>query len=251
MFEIVDDRHRLIQALEQLVDIADLYKNEIGFWAKASITSAIERNRLLAAIGQGDDRVVGFLIYSSVFPTSKIQAVAVHPDSKRVGVAQLLLDAVIEKLEREGFMSVSAKPAEDLHPAQAFYARNGFEIATTVEGGKARKRRIIVRERTLAVPTLFDALESTSQVPKATVVPAKDRIWVLDINVLFDLIKHGRDRYQRAYRVFGAALAGRINVAVTSEFHVNWLVLSRSRALTRFTNLLRLYRCCTWMTRRG
>ncbi|QDG79377.1 GNAT family N-acetyltransferase [Labrenzia sp. PHM005] len=218
MFEVVDDRYRLVRALEQFVDIADLYKNEIGFWAKASITSAIERNRLLAAFGQGDDKVVGFLIYSGVFPTSKIQAVAVHPDFKRVGVAQLLLDAVIEKLEREGFMSVSARPAEDLRPAQAFYARNGFAVVTTVEGGKARKRRIIVRERTLAVPTLFDVLDGATQAPRTTVAPAKDRIWVLDINVLFDLIKHGRDRYQRAYRVFGAALAGRINVAVTSEF---------------------------------
>jgi GNAT superfamily N-acetyltransferase len=218
MFEVVDDRGRLVRALEQLVDIADLYKNEIGFWAKASITSAIDRNRLLAAIRPEDEKVVGFLIYSGVFPTSKIQAVAVHPDFMRVGVAQLIMDAVIEKLEREGFMSVSARPAEDLHPAQAFYARNGFEVATTVEGGKARKRRIIIRERTLAVPSLFDALDDTSQAPRTTVLPTKDRIWVLDINVLFDLIKHGRDRYQRAYRVFGAALAGRINVAVTSEF---------------------------------
>lgn len=218
MLNVVDNKCQLLAGLDELVGIADLYKNEIGFWPKASIQSAIERNRLLAVVKQDTDDMVGFLIFSGVFPTSKVQAVAVHPDSQRRGVAQLLMDAVVERLEREGFMSVSARPAEDLKAAQDFYEKNGFHVATMVEGGKARSRRIIVRERTLAVPNLFDALDRPSSRFQSIAAPEKDRVWVLDINVMFDLIKHGRDRYQQAYRMFGAALAGRINVVVTSEF---------------------------------
>jgi len=218
MFRVVEEDSQQLRMLNQLVAIADQYKDEIGFWAKASIQSAIERNRLLAAFHQETNVVVGFMIFSGIFPTSKIQAVAVHRDWHRRGIAQLLIDAAVERMEREGFMTVSARPAEDLIAAQAFYEKNSFQAAKVVEGGKARKRRIVVRERTLAVPSLFDALDRSSVKPTATPMPAQDRLWVLDINVLFDLIKHGRDRYQQAYRMFGAALAGRINVVVTSEF---------------------------------
>ncbi|MGJ8609539.1 MAG: GNAT family N-acetyltransferase [Octadecabacter sp.] len=218
MFEVVEDNVQQLIVLDRLVNLADQYKDEIGFWAKASIQSAIERNRLLAAFHQGTDTIVGFMIFSGIFPTSKIQAVVVHRDWQRQGVAQLLIDAAIERLEREGFMTVSARPAEDLVAAQTFYEKNNFQVARVVEGGKARKRRIIVRERALAVPSLFDALDRSRKAPTLTPMPAQDRLWVLDINVLFDLIKHGRDRYQQAYRMFGAALAGRINVVVTSEF---------------------------------
>ena len=218
MFEVVEENGRQLTVLDQLVGLADLYKGEIGFWPKSSIQSAIARNRLLAAVHQGTKSVVGFLIFSGIFPTGKIQAIAVHRDWQRRGIAQLLLNAAIERMEREGFMTVSARPAEDLIAAQAFYEKNDFWAAKVVEGGKARKRRIVVRERTLAVPNLFDVFDRSITRSTSILLPAKDRLWVFDINVLFDLIKHGRDRHQQAYRMFSAALAGRINVVVTSEF---------------------------------
>lgn len=222
MIKIIDDPTDLLKFLDPLVDVADEYKTELGFWSPSKLSDAINRKRLIAAVQDAADGtviVVGFLIHSGVHPSSKIQAVAVHPEHMRCGVAQALLDAAISQLEAEHFISVCAKPAKDLESAQAFYEKNGFEFVRTEAGGKARNRQIVVRERILQAPSLFDTLEESGVVKSLVAMDdVRNRLWVLDINVLFDLLKTGRDRYPKAYRVIGAALAGRINVAVTSEF---------------------------------
>lgn len=221
MIRIIDDPAELSAFLNQIVAIADRYKEDLGFWPPTKFQDAIGRKRLVAALKvERDNRMlVGFLVHSGVHPNSKIQAVAVHPDYVRRGVAQALLDATISQLEAEHFICVCAKPAEDLEHAQAFYQKNGFEFVKTEAGGQARNRKIVVRERLLRAPSLFDAVEQkTDPSSPVAIDEVRSRLWVIDINVLFDLLKTGRDRYPQAYGVIGAALAGRINVAVTSEF---------------------------------
>lgn len=221
MVRITSDSVELHGLLDSIVDVADQYKSEIGFWARSSLSDAIKRTRLIASVlddAEGPN-AVGFIVHSGVHPSSKIQAVAVHPDHLRLGIAQSLLDAAVSQLEAEHFISVCAKPAKDLQHAQEFYEKNGFEFVRIEAGGQARKRQIVVRERILRAPSLFDTLEQqrTVDVP-AAIDNVRNRLWIIDINVLFDLLKSNRDRYQKAYRIIGAALAGRINVAVTSEF---------------------------------
>lgn len=223
MIKVIDDPAELLLQLDAIVDVADNYKDDLGFWPPTKFRDAIERRRLIAAVKVegGSQTLIGLLVHSGVHPNSKIQAVAVHPDHVRCGVAQALLDAIISQLEAEHFICVCAKPAEDLEHAQAFYQKNGFEIVKTEAGGQARNRRIVVRERLLRAPSLFDTVEQQTETrAPMTTDEVRNRLWVIDINVLFDLLKTGRDRYPMAYTVIGAALAGRINVAVTSEFKV-------------------------------
>jgi len=221
MIRIASDSVELQGLLGAIVDVADRYKSEIGFWPQSRLSDAIKRKRLISAVLDSLEGpiVVGFLVHSGVHPSSKIQAVAVHPDHLRRGIGQSLLDAAVSNLEAEHFISVCAKPAKDLQHAQKFYAKNGFEFVRIEAGGQTRKRQIVVRERILQAPSLFDTLEQqkTFDVP-AAIDNVRNRLWIIDINVLFDLLKSDRDRYQKAYRIIGAALAGRINVAVTSEF---------------------------------
>lgn len=142
-----------------------------------------------------------------------------HPDHLRRGIAQSLLDATVSQLEAEHFISICAKPAKDLKHAHGFYEKNGFEFVRIETGGLTRKRQIVVRERMLEAPSLFDTLEQQATVKTPNAIDnVGSRLWIIDINVLFDLLKSKRERYQKAYRIIGAALAGRINVAVTSEF---------------------------------
>lgn len=211
----------LQELLDSIVAVADRYKTEIGFWARSSLSDAINRKRLIAAVHDSDEGpiAVGFLVHSGVHPRSKIQAVAVHPDHLRRGIAQSLLDAAVSQLEAEHFISICAKPAKDLKHAQGFYEKNGFEFVRIETGGLTRKRQIVVRERMLEAPSLFDTLEQQATVKTPNAIDnVGSRLWIIDINVLFDLLKSKRERYQKAYRIIGAALAGRINVAVTSEF---------------------------------
>ncbi|MBV1865730.1 MAG: GNAT family N-acetyltransferase [Rhodobacteraceae bacterium] len=201
--------------------MADEYKSEIGFWARPSLSDAIKRKRLISAVLDTTEGpiAVGFLVHSGVHPSSKIQAVAVHPDHLRLGIAQSLLDAAVSQLEAEHFISVCAKPAKDLEHAQRFYEKNGFEIVRVEAGGQTRKRQIVVRERILGGPSLFDTFEQEGAVSTpAAIDNVRNRLWIIDVNVLFDLLKSDRERYKKAYSIIGAALAGRISIAVTSEF---------------------------------
>lgn len=218
--KILDNPVVLATHLNDLVAIADNYKTEIGFWPPSSLEDAISRGRLIAAVIEQNSKVipVGFLVFGGVFPTGRIQAVAVSPDHVRGGVAQTLVNSIVAKLEAEGYIAISAKPAKDLQAAQDFYQKNEFEVVRTQQGGKARKREIVVRERLLGSPNLLSALGASAQ-PKLN--PQSDRssnLWVIDINVLFDLVKSGRAQYAMAAGIFAAALDGRARVAVTSEF---------------------------------
>lgn len=229
----------MIQQLDALVSIADNYKTEIGFWPRNSIEDAIWRGRLIAAADVVDDieKVVGFVVFGGVFPNGRIQAVAVDPTRLRQGVAQFLIDTVVAKLEAEGYLAVIAKPAKDLHIAQKFYQENQFLKVRVQSGGTSRRREIIVRERTLRSPNLLTEMlpkQSISALPKPN---TQSNLWVIDINVLFDLLKQGRAQYEIANAVFTAALDGRVRVAVTSEFSAE---LARASTAIQNDPLLRL-----------
>ena len=220
MFRIIDDQHTLLSEFDAIASIADSYRKEIGFWSPQMLRDAINRSKLMAAISTdfGEPIILGFLIYSGVHTSSKIQAIAVLKNHTQKGIGQALLNHAISRLEVEHFISVCAKPAEDLVSAQAFYEKNGFEFVRTERGGKSRKRQIIVRERILDVPTLFDTINiNQNTLSPLAVESAQDRLWVIDINILFNLIKPGLAEYKKMHDVFNADSSGRINIAVTSE----------------------------------
>lgn len=220
--KVEDSPSKLIGLLDPITRLADQYKNEIGFWPAASIKEAILRGRLIAAVAErgSGESVVGFLVYGGVFPNSSIQAVAVANDFLRCGIAQILLNAILSKLESESYIAVRAKPASDLAAAQGFYAKNGFEKVRVEKGGSARKRQIVVREKTLDNPDLFSIHEFPQQPVHSHQTTGVSALWVIDINVLLDLVKEGRKGYSSALEVFGGAFDGRVRIATTSEFAV-------------------------------
>jgi len=236
---LVESSSELIQYLDVLVAIADNYKTEIGFWPRSSVEDAIWRGRLIAAsdIIDGHAKVVGFVVFGGVFPNGRIQAVAVDPACLRQGAAQFLVDNVVAKFEAEGYLAVLAKPAKDLHIAQKFYQKNQFFKVRVQSGGASRKREIIVRERTLKSPNLLTSMLSQQPNPALPRPNTKSNLWVIDINVLFDLLKLGRAQYEIATGVFAAALDGRVRIAVTSEFSAE---LSRSTKATQDDPLFKL-----------
>jgi hypothetical protein len=115
-----------------------------------------------------------------------------------------------------------------LPEAQAFYQDNGFVVRGSVPGGLARNRTIILRARDLETESLFSFLEPA----KAAAAEAVDLglrirsagqapLYVIDLNVLFDLTKaKNRPRAPLAGRLIAAALAHQIRLAVAPEFIV-------------------------------
>lgn len=222
--------NKLMQRLPVIRALADGEKEALGFLPEAAYRDAIEKRRLVAMCTtvNGDSEVVGFILFSGVFPNARIQQVVVAQHHRRTHVASALINEVVSQLEALGYLTVTAAVASDLPAAQAFYERNGFVARRSRPGGLTRNRTIVLRARDLATESLFSALESTSSTVKNAIdlglrkrSASQAPLYAIDLNVLFDFIKSkARPRSQVAERLIGAALAHQIRLVVAPEFIV-------------------------------
>lgn len=219
----VQDVDTLLAMAGQIQALADSEKEALGFLPEMAIREAISRKRVIALLANtgSKNEFAGYLLYSGVFPHAKVQQIAVVPQCRRFGVAGALMRTFLAELEVRGFMTVRADVAADLPSALAFYARHGFEIVRERSGGKARGRTILVHARELETDTLFSI---SNRVPSTGVELGLRRrsagqspLFALDLNIFLDLVRN-RQHSDQARRLFGAALAHDIRVAVSDEF---------------------------------
>jgi hypothetical protein len=182
----------------------------------------------MCSAGDGNPEIVGFILYSGVFPHARIQQIAVAEQHRRGGIASALINEIVSQLEGRAYLTVTAAVASDLIAAQEFYEKNRFVARRSVPGGQARKRTIIVRTRDLETESLFSVLELPStSFPSVVDLGLRKRsagyapLYAIDLNVMFDVIKgKRRQRSQLAERLIAAALAHQIRLAVAPEFVV-------------------------------
>lgn len=219
----VQDVDTLLAMAGQIQVLADSEREALGFLPEMAIREAISRKRVIALLANvgSKNEFAGYLLYSGVFPHAKVQQIAVVPQCRRFGVAGALMRTFLAELEVRGFMTVRADVAADLPSALAFYARHGFEIVRERSGGKARGRTILVHARELETDTLFSI---SNRVPSTGVELGLRRrsagqspLFALDLNIFLDLVRN-RQHSDQARRLFGAALAHDIRVAVSDEF---------------------------------
>ena len=147
-------------------------------------------------------------------------------DHRRGGVASALVSALVSYLESRGYIAVTAAVAADLAVAQAFYESRGFVARRVRDGGQARQRTIVLRSRELDTANLFALMAAPSVSGQGTVdlglrlrSAFEAPLYVIDLNVLFDLTKQ-RARSAIANRLFGAALAHQVRLAAAPELIV-------------------------------
>lgn len=229
--------------------LADGEKEALGFLPEAAYGEAIERRRLVAmcsSVGCNTE-VAGFILFSGVFPHARIQQIVVARHHRRAGVASALINQLVSQLEARAYLTVSAAVASDLSAAQAFYERNGFVARRTVHGGQARNRTIILRTRDLDTENLFSVLESSSGVSQSAMdlglrkrSAGQAPLYVIDLNVMFDVIKSKvRQRSPLAERLIAAALAHQIRLAVAPEFVVELERTTRDEGIDPVLRLAR------------
>jgi ribosomal protein S18 acetylase RimI-like enzyme len=108
-----EDLRPLINAI---VDLANSERNSLGFMPGGAYQAAIDRRRLLALvrIEDGRDDLVGFVLFSGVKTSAKIQQIATRPSFRRRGIAKALIRALVDVLEKQHYLSVQADVASDL-----------------------------------------------------------------------------------------------------------------------------------------
>jgi ribosomal protein S18 acetylase RimI-like enzyme/predicted nucleic acid-binding protein len=225
-FSLINRRDALLALHQQIVALADSEKNEaLGFLSDSAIREAILRDRVIAlATGEGDDNsLVGYVLYSGVFPHAKVQQIATNKAWRRSGAATTLMNTLVSKLERQGFLSIRADIAEDLANSLSFYVKNGFVQAFKRPGGSARKRAILAHVRELETDSLFTFADRQASAGTDLGIRQRsagdDPIYAFDLNVYFDLVRE-RAESEKARRLFGAALSHEIRLVVAEEFVV-------------------------------
>lgn len=241
------DPSTLLQHLPAIRALADAEKEALGFLPEAAYRDAIQQKRLFAMLARenGAVEVAGFVFFSGVFPNARIQQVVVGPLHQRSGVASALVGTLVSHLESRGYLAVTAAVASDLPGAQAFYENRGFIARRVRDGGQARQRTIVLRAKELDTASLFTLMappattdQSIANLGLRSRSTFEAPLYVIDLNVLFDLIKQ-RARSPVANRLFGAALAHQVRLAVAPEFIAELERTSHGEAPDTTLNLAR------------
>ena len=92
-------------------------------------TTKPDRDVGLALVAVADDQIIGLLDASMAGTESTIETIAIHPDHRRLGIAQRLLDEVCKRLRSRGATQVDAWTRDD-EGTLAWYQSQGFEQQT-------------------------------------------------------------------------------------------------------------------------
>lgn len=203
---------------------ADEERQALGFLPGPAYHEAADQGKLLVAIASrlGSEIYAGHLLFGGVYPKGRIFQVFVDPEFRRQGIGQQLVRAAVRKVQAAFYLSITIRVARDLSAANAFWERMGFGLVRTKPGGVSRGRSINVRARDLDTPSLFNLMRapevrSESDLRLVERLSARAPVYVIDLNVLFDVVKR-RMRADEAGRVIRAGLDNLVRLAVTEEF---------------------------------
>jgi GNAT superfamily N-acetyltransferase/predicted nucleic acid-binding protein len=201
---------------------ADNERDALGFLPASAYIEAAQQGKLFVLV-MGDSSNAhygGHLMFGGVFPQLRVRQICIAPQYRRQAHATTLIRALKAFGEREGYLSIVANVAADLHSANAFYGRNGFTTQRSKQGGTTRNRTINVRTIELQTPSLFSLMSSPIAQSTSLIRPHKRAseapLYAIDLNVFFDAIRE-RARSEEAGAVFEAALRQKIRIAASDE----------------------------------
>ena len=75
-----------------------------------------------------EERIAGYVIYWRIEEEVQISNIAIHPDFRRKGLAEVVLREILRMVEREGagFVSLEVRPSNKA--ACSLYAKLGFHV---------------------------------------------------------------------------------------------------------------------------
>jgi GNAT superfamily N-acetyltransferase len=191
-FGILGGHKQVATYLMPLCEAADEHRNALGFFAKSVYEEFARGDGLYVLVNRASDKELyaGHLLLSSKYPRASILQIFVLPEHRRHGGASRLVDHVKEILTYQGYISIYARVAEDLIEANRFWERQQFYVQRVERGGSARNRKILVRIHELPSPQLFptSGINSTNPLGLSVGVSSEPPLFLLDLNVLFDVM---------------------------------------------------------------
>lgn len=95
-------------------------------WSENSIATELNSHLSYWLVAVVDDCVVGYIGSQSVLGESDMMNVAVHPDHRRKGIAEALIENLSQGLKERGNVSLTLEVRASNDPAIALYHKLGF-----------------------------------------------------------------------------------------------------------------------------
>ena len=95
-------------------------------WSEMSIASELRSVWSYWVVALDGDQVVGYVGSQSSCDETDIMNIAVHPDWRRRGIAEQLIDSLILELKKRGSHALMLEVRDSNEPAIALYEKLGF-----------------------------------------------------------------------------------------------------------------------------
>ena len=112
---------------EHVPQVAQLEKLSFADpWSEMSIASELQNLWAYWLVAVQDDMVVGYIGSQSTIDETDVMNVAVHPDWRRQGIAEQLIENLIEELKKRGSHALMLEVRASNAPAISLYEKMGF-----------------------------------------------------------------------------------------------------------------------------
>lgn len=95
-------------------------------WSEKSVASELNNPLSLWLTALEGDRVAGYIGSQTVMDETDMMNVAVHPDFRRKGIAQALINKLVEQLKARGSRCLTLEVRASNTPAITLYEQLGF-----------------------------------------------------------------------------------------------------------------------------
>ena len=95
-------------------------------WSENSIASELNNKLAFWLTALEEDRVAGYIGSQTVMDESDMMNVAVHPDFRRQGIAEALVNALVDQLKIMGSHCLTLEVRASNMPAITLYEKLGF-----------------------------------------------------------------------------------------------------------------------------
>ena len=95
-------------------------------WSEKSVASELDNKLAFWLVAAEGDTVAGYIGSQTVIDETDMMNVAVHPDFRRKGIAEALVNTLVENLKKMGSRCLTLEVRASNAPAIALYEKLGF-----------------------------------------------------------------------------------------------------------------------------
>ena len=96
-------------------------------WSENSVASELENDLSYWLVALEGDQVAGYVGSQTVLGETDMMNIAVHPDHRRKGIAEALVNALVDALKERESHCLTLEVRASNAPAKALYEKLGFQ----------------------------------------------------------------------------------------------------------------------------